>query len=227
MSEILAFTDGGSIMNPGPGGWSVVYLNKTTGVVTELGGRETKATNNRMEMIGVINALSLVEQGDIVEIYTDSAYVVNGINVWMDGWKKNNWKKKTGEFVLNMDLWKEINEILEKKNDIVFHHIAGHSGLPGNERADVIANSFARNTPTKLLSGLTLKEYENSIGGKLTIVKLEKPFYLSMINGEIQKHDTWTECKARVDGRKAKFKKISSKAEEESIRNQWQSLLKT
>ncbi|OKH13753.1 ribonuclease HI [[Limnothrix rosea] IAM M-220] len=138
------YTDGGCINNPGSGGWGVVVKYKD-GSVTELGDRQDQTTNNRMEMQAAIEALKLFrdsDQRESIQLLTDSKYVIDGITKWIKGWKRKGWKKSSGAPVLNQDLWQEMDKLNHPA--VEWTHVKGHSGEEGNERADAIANSFAR-----------------------------------------------------------------------------------
>lgn len=168
-NEIIIYTDGSSLGNPGPGGWGAVVLSPD-GKVVELGGREKESTNNRMEIMGAIEALKLVEKrkiaGKKIIIHTDSAYLLNGITMWIYGWLKNNWQTKTKEDVLNKDLWEALYKVesnLKHKYEIEWVRVSGHSGVHLNERCDVIATSFSANNTTILFAG-SLKDYEKLFG---------------------------------------------------------------
>lgn len=138
------YTDGGCINNPGSGGWGVV-IRFNDGSVFELGDHEDQTTNNRMEMQAAIQALKFFrgcDQREPIRLYTDSKYVIDGITKWIQGWKRKGWKKSSGAPVLNQDLWQEMDGLNHPA--VQWTHVKGHSGEAGNERADVIANSFAR-----------------------------------------------------------------------------------
>lgn len=217
---ITIFTDGSSRGNPGPGGWGAIILTSDTAL--EIGGREDKTTNNRMELTAVISALEKVSDSSDITIQTDSAYVINGITRWVKGWKLNNWKTSTKEDVLNQDLWETLDSLTSHKN-INWKLVKGHSGNPGNERCDVIATSFADNNPVNLYN-----DSRSRYGIDISISALppaKKPkskskaySYVSMVNDEIKVHKTWEECKQRVSGVSgAKFKKSVSPKDEEEI----------
>lgn len=145
------YTDGACSGNPGPGGWGVVaYVDN--GKVHELGGRDTRTTNNRMELKGAIAALQLlsdIQQTTPVTLYTDSQYVKNGITKWISGWKKKNWKTSTGKAVVNLDLWKQLDELqnsVTKQLPLSWEYVRAHVGNEGNERSDTIARAFSKNT---------------------------------------------------------------------------------
>ena len=136
---ITIYTDGSSRGNPGPGGWGAIILRD--GDVTEIGGREAHTTNNRMELIATIKALEQSSESDI-ELNTDSEYVMKGMKIWIKKWQEKGWKTANKKPVLNQDLWKELLSVSEDKK-IKWKYVAGHSGVPLNDRADEIATGFA------------------------------------------------------------------------------------
>jgi ribonuclease HI len=230
MKEIMIFTDGSSMGNPGPGGWGAILYDKNTKNVTELGGHHPKTTNNRMEMTAAIEAISFISKEDLSEaeitIFTDSQYLINGITKWVFGWQNSGWVTANKKTVLNKDLWQAL---LEKTKDleIEWKYVEGHAGISGNERVDAIATEFAALKSPILFSGV-VSDYSVDIKnlapayGKSTSKKTEKVYsYLSMVDGEIMSHKTWKECEARVKGKKARFKKTFSKGEEEKIIKSW------
>lgn len=98
-------------------------------------------TNNQMELQGVIKALELIKTNNIpIEIYIDSAYVVNGINTWVHNWKKNGWRKSNNKTIENIDLWKKLYKLAGLQENLKFIKVRGHSGVKGNEKADMLAN---------------------------------------------------------------------------------------
>ncbi len=159
--KITIYTDGSSRGNPGPGGWAAVIITPTE--VVELGGREDMTTNNRMELLGTIEGLRHIntriqttdngQQIDIIptsiEVCTDSQYVKKGMTEWIQGWIKKGWKNSMKKDVLNRDLWEVLlhEETRLKKSGvtIIWKYVQGHAGVPGNERADVIATGCADN----------------------------------------------------------------------------------
>ena len=221
--ETIVFTDGASRGNPGPGGWGVVLLNEET--VNELGGREDHTTNNRMELTAVISALQALQNEKNITIYSDSAYVVNGITRWVKGWAKNNWRTSQKEQVLNQELWQKLIKLTEHKV-INWKIVKGHSGTAGNERCDVIATSFADKKPIVLYSGsrerygINVSVINDSISNSKS--KSKAYSYVSLVDGIVQVHKTWEECKGRVHGKpNARYKKSTSPAEEEEIINEF------
>ena len=123
--------------NPGIGGWGVYVLRKND--ETDLNGFDLNTTNNKMELTAVIEGLKTLQNKSEVTIVTDSQYVKNGINQWIYKWKKNGWKTASKKPVKNKDLWKEL-DYLVREHIIDWEWVRGHSGNPGNERADLLAN---------------------------------------------------------------------------------------
>ena len=131
------WTDGASKGNPGPGGWGAI-LNYGQ-ARKEIFGGELNTTNNRMELKAAINALKQLNRRCKINIHTDSQYVKNGITQWIYGWKKNGWKTSNKKPVKNAELWKELDELIQK-HEITWDWVKGHSGIAENERADELAN---------------------------------------------------------------------------------------
>lgn len=146
---ITIYTDGSSRGNPGPGGWGAIILREEE--VIELGGGDAHTTNNKMELMAAIKALDFIKDGEIV-IYTDSEYVMKGITEWVHNWQKKGWKTANRKPVLNQDLWQELLKQTEGKN-IEWKYVAGHTGVPLNERADEIATTFADGLIPNLYNG--------------------------------------------------------------------------
>ncbi len=134
---VTIHTDGACRGNPGPGGWgaSLEYGDNQR----LLYGGELNTTNNRMELTAVIKALQALKFNCQIELYTDSKYVLQGITDWMANWKKRNWRTADKKPVKNVDLWQELDELVSE-HDINWHWVKGHSGHPGNELADQLAN---------------------------------------------------------------------------------------
>ena len=133
---INIWTDGACSGNPGPGGWGA--LIKYDSSTKEISGSEKNTTNNRMEMMAVIEALKYIDTESKINIYTDSKYVKEGITNWIIGWKKNNWKNSKKNDVKNKDLWVEL-DILSQKHNISWNWVKGHSGNIENDIADKLA----------------------------------------------------------------------------------------
>ena len=131
------YTDGACRGNPGPGGWGV-WL-KRGDAEKELFGGEQETTNNRMELMAAIQALEILNQPCAVKLYSDSKYVLQGITEWMVNWKKRGWKTAAKKPVKNEDLWRRLDSAMQK-HEIDWNWVKGHSGNPGNERADQLAN---------------------------------------------------------------------------------------
>ena len=139
--SIKVYTDGACKGNPGPGGWGV-YIQSNEDE-KELYGGNPETTNNQMEMQAALEALKYLKDEDmVIELYTDSNYLRQGITEWIHNWKKNNWKTAAKKPVANRDLWIEISDLNEKMT-VEWNWVKGHAGDPGNERADELANMGA------------------------------------------------------------------------------------
>ena len=142
---IEIFTDGACSGNPGPGGWGAILRKGAT--EKELFGGELLTTNNRMEMMAVIEALRALKGPVQARVHTDSQYVQKGISEWIHGWKRRGWKTSSKEPVKNEDLWRELDR-LAAQHKIEWIWVKGHAGHVENERADVLARrgvDLARN----------------------------------------------------------------------------------
>lgn len=138
-SGLVAYTDGGCRGNPGPGGWGFVLVHLASGVTLEARGGSQYTTNNRMELQAAIGALeALTRPGQEVEIRTDSSYLRDLASQWLPGWKRRGWKRPTGEPVANLDQVQRLDELLVAHR-VRWTKVKGHSGEPGNERADRLA----------------------------------------------------------------------------------------
>jgi ribonuclease HI len=131
------YTDGACRGNPGVGGWAA--LLRYQGIEKEINGAEAATTNNRMELTAAIEALQALKTPSRVRLWTDSKYVQQGITEWLPNWKKKNWRTSANKPVKNSDLWKLLdgNRI---QHEIEWRWVKGHSGDPGNEAADRLAN---------------------------------------------------------------------------------------
>jgi len=232
MKKILIFTDGAAKGNPGPGGYGVVILN--SGRVYEIGGGKKNTTNNEMELKAVVEALkSLSEDSIPMEIYSDSKYVVEGATGWIFNWVNNGWKTKAKGDVINKELWQQLLPLL-KKYEITWNKIPGHVDMNGNDCADRIASGFAEGKNLDLYNGPQdkyshdiediswdkEKEEERRKARKRQSAKAYS--YISMVNGDVKTHKTWTECEARVKGKTGvRFKKALDKEEENQIIKQF------
>ena len=133
------FTDGACSGNPGVGGWGAILRYKD--IEKELSGGEENTTNNRMELMAVIMALSVLKTKCNISLYTDSKYVMNGITEWLANWKSNNWRTANKkQAVKNIDLWQRLDE-LTQQHEIRWLWVKGHNGHPENERCDALARS--------------------------------------------------------------------------------------
>ncbi len=139
MNQIQIYTDGACKGNPGPGGWGAVLMS--AGTEKELFGGETATTNNRMELTAVIEALMALKRPCHVTLFLDSEYVRKGITEWISGWKARGWRTAAKQEVKNVDLWKKLDAVVAGAGHrIDWRWVKGHSGNPGNERADRLAN---------------------------------------------------------------------------------------
>ena len=134
---IEIYTDGACRGNPGPGGWGA--LLKMGSREKELRGAEPSTTNNRMELTAVIRALEALKRPVQARVYTDSEYVRRGISEWLPAWKSRGWRTAERQPVKNRDLWQRLDE-LASRHDLEWRWVPGHAGVPGNERADRLAN---------------------------------------------------------------------------------------
>ncbi len=137
ITEVTIYTDGACKGNPGPGGWGA-WLRAGRHEKSLCGG-EWDTTNNRMELLAVIEALSVLKRRCQVTLYTDSSYVKDGITSWIQGWKRKGWRTASGGAVKNVDLWQRL-DALAQQHDVDWRWVKGHAGDPGNERADALAN---------------------------------------------------------------------------------------
>ena len=137
MQEVMIYTDGACRGNPGPGGWGA--LLRFNGHEKQLSGGEHQTTNNRMEMTAVIKALEQLKRPCRIILTTDSRYVIQGITEWLPGWKRRQWRNAAGKPVLNVDLWKRLEDQVSQ-HEIQWQWVKGHSGHPENELADALAN---------------------------------------------------------------------------------------
>ena len=137
MKTVIIYTDGACRGNPGPGGWGV--LIEFGQLSRELYGGENNTTNNKMELKAAIMALRELKEPCEINFYTDSKYVLKGIEEWIHNWKKKGWVGANKKPIKNIELWKELDELRDEHN-IKWNWVKGHSGDPGNETADMLAN---------------------------------------------------------------------------------------
>lgn len=235
MTSIAVFTDGACSGNPGPGGWAAIILFPE-GRVRELAGGAPKTTNNRMEIGAALSALELIaDRPEPAVVCTDSTYLISGITQWLAGWKRRGWVSSTGEPVANRDLWERLDALATaRKGRLQWRYVRGHSGHDGNERCDELAVAYTKGKPVTLYDGPLLEypvpldvpdhapvperrappRFVKKAGGPAT--------YLSLLDGQLQRHATWADCEARVKGRSgARFKKVSSADEEAATLRSW------
>ena len=137
---IKIYTDGSCLKNPGNGGWAAII--NINGKIKKISGNEKNTTNNRMELMATINALKEMSTRDLIEIFTDSKYVKNGITEWVNTWILNNWKTSKKEDVKNKDLWIELYKLNQSFN-IKWNWVKAHAGDPLNEEVDMLAKKAA------------------------------------------------------------------------------------
>jgi len=143
MDKVIIYTDGACSGNPGPGGWGAILMYKD--IMKEISGGMKETTNNIMEVTAVIEGLKLIKHQCEIEIYSDSAYVVNAFNNhWIDNWIKNNWINSSKEPVKNKELWLELNNLV-KQHKVKFIKVKGHSDNKYNNRCDELARAAIKN----------------------------------------------------------------------------------
>ena len=236
-AQHLLFTDGSSLGNPGPGGWGTIVVRSSERVI-EMGGGEQHTTNNRMELLALIEGLRHLEKakGDVV-ICLDSSYVHKGATQWSHAWIKNGWQTKAKKDVENRDLWERLLPLLagrKKVGKVAWKHLPGHSGIAGNERADEIATGFAKGDDVPLFKG-ELGKYDVDILN-ITVddkVALKRSAdrahsrakaysYLSLVDGRVLRHLSWVDCEKHVIGKAgARYKKALSPSDESAILKAW------
>jgi ribonuclease HI len=156
----LVLTDGAARGNPGPAGWAFILLSGECNLAVEKNGRSERDTNNRMEMMGALEAFEEIKKRSLknsVTVLTDSNFLVDAIQKWRHGWKRNDWIKSDGNTVLYIDIWKKIDQLCDELRPILVH-VDAHKGHPGNTRCDLLAVSAAMEETEKLYSG-KLEEY--------------------------------------------------------------------
>lgn len=203
------------------------------GDVVELGGGEEKTTNNRMELQAALEALHFLDTQVRVPIvlYTDSKYLINGITQWIEDWKRRGWLTAGKKPVLNQDLWSSLDQA-RRGLSIQWTYVPGHAGIPGNERADAIAVSFSKDRPIDLYAGphadapviVTIPtDAQRTAASGGSKKRKGKPIgYLSLVGGELMRHDTWSECQRRVEGVfRARYRKFFDAHEAQEIARSW------
>ena len=140
IKEITIYTDGSSLGNPGKGGWGAVMIYQNN--IKKISGNKNDATNNQMELTATIKSLEKVKEKCLINIYTDSNYVKNGITIWIHNWIKKNWRSSNNKAVKNQELWKSLYDLTQKHN-ISWNWIKAHNGDKYNEMADELARNAA------------------------------------------------------------------------------------
>jgi ribonuclease HI len=142
MYQIKLYTDGSCLGNPGPGGWACLLLSGQ--YTKELTGMESQTTNNRMELKAAIEGLSAIRNQSVVEIFSDSSYLVRGMNELIARWQETGWCTSSGKPVQNQDLWAELQQAAARHASVTWTWVAGHSGLIEQQRVDSLAKEAAR-----------------------------------------------------------------------------------
>lgn len=142
-NKVYIYTDGACSGNPGKGGWGAIL--KFRGHIKELSGYDPDTTNNRMELMGAIRGLQALKKPCDVVLITDSRYVQQGINEWVNGWIARGWKTASNQPVKNVELWKLLVAERDRHTSIDWQWVKGHAGHPENERADELATSAVKN----------------------------------------------------------------------------------
>jgi ribonuclease HI len=137
MPDLIIHTDGACRGNPGPGGWGA--LLSWNGTQKELSGGEPATTNNRMELMAAIMGLAALKRPSVATVQTDSQYVIKGITEWLPSWKARGWRTADKKPVKNQDLWEKLDQVAGQ-HTLKWQWVKGHSGDPGNERVDELAN---------------------------------------------------------------------------------------
>ncbi len=227
----LIFCDGACSGNPGRGGWGVICVFPQ-GLVREYAGGDAATTNNRMELRASIEGIRhLREARAPLQLFTDSTYVIKGITQWVHGWRRNGWRTAEGKDVLNRELWEELSRVTRDHGfPVHWNYVRGHAGIPGNERVDEIAVAMTQGIKPDLFQGV-ISDYPVDLGKlpdsfSVPDKRAKDPsgpaFYLSLLDGVLERHTTWGECEARVKGRPgAKFKKVANPEEASEVARKW------
>ena len=234
---IFIYCDGACSGNPGPGGWGAVIIFPENRV-RELGGAQRPTTNNRMEMLGAIAALSAVsDRSERVKLYTDSGLLINGITGWINNWKRKGWETAAGKPVVNRELWERLDLLAQaRKGRLAWCHVKGHTGHEINERCDDIAVAFSKGIKPKLYDGPAVGCGYSLLEPEAGHLRAPAPksasssprsktvggIYISLVEGRVERHATWPQCRERVHGVSgARFKKVTSAAEEQAALKLW------
>lgn len=142
MKTVTIYTDGACSGNPGPGGWGAIL--EWNGVEKEISGGAPETTNNRMELTGVIRALELLKESCVVELYSDSKYVIDALSKgWVYDWRKKGWIKSDKKPALNVDLWEQLLPLIDR-HQVHYHWVKGHASNAKNNRCDELAVAESR-----------------------------------------------------------------------------------
>jgi len=208
---VTIFCDGACSGNPGPGGWAAIAASPHE--VFEIAGHEVHTTNNQMELMASIYALEGAQShfpGLEISLHTDSKYVIEGITSWIHGWKKRGWVKADGKPVLHQHIWEKL-DLLNSRASVTWIYVAGHKGIPGNDRCDELAVKMSKGEKITLYAG-SRDRYPVSL--EIPDVS-QDPWYVSVLEGSVVRHKSWAACEAHVKGKRgAKFKKVHNSLEE-------------
>lgn len=212
--RIRIITDGACRGNPGPGGWAALIIEGQQ--VQEIGGFVAHTTNNRMELTAVIEALQHVPAQTPILIVCDSSYVIEGATKWIKGWRVRNWMTRDEQPVENRDLWEALDSLLDEH--VSWQQVRGHVGHPENERANQLAQWYAAGGRGHPPAAPAMPAH---VPTAAAMVK-GKPFYLSLLEGQVAKHSTWDDCHQRVHGVSgARYKKVHSVGEAQLVLQSW------
>ena len=220
MNTTDIITDGACSGNPGRGGWATIIVHN--GNAIEHSGSAEDTTNNRMELTAALVGLQHTPRDHTIHFYTDSQYLINGITKWVKGWQKNGWKTRTGDPVENKDLWEAL--IAHTHPNVYWHHVKGHAGHVHNERANTLAQRQAGSRGTGAASPSAPRPGLSRPlpTGSTSIAGTRFPCYISVVNGVVERHGTWDDCKAATHGVSgARFKKVASLAELQTQLQNW------
>lgn len=227
--KVIIYTDGSSRGNPGLSGWAVIVF--AGGLVWELVGSQKNATNNQMELQAAIEGLKFAQAkfGLIeVKLHVDSRYVLNGLQSWLTKWSQNNWQTIAKKPVENKKLWQELFSLKNYfGSQLKLIKVLGHSGDLYNDRCDELAVKSALGQQVELFEG-SEKKYQEFLKSNPPSSPLKKKVakssnrgiaysYVSLVEGKVYIDPNWEACKKRTHGKKSKYKKVFSKAEETGL----------
>ena len=147
--DVDIYTDGSCAGTPGPGGWAAILISHdgAQSDISEIGGFHPSTTNNRMELMAAIAALEAVPEHKAVAVHSDSTYVVDGITSWINGWRRNGWRTRSGKDVLNADMWRRLHAAASCRR-VAWTWVKGHAGDTFNARADQLAVEMRKAGPS-------------------------------------------------------------------------------